>query len=370
MSDGPVCDCPSIANFGILPAVYHTMTTPYDFGLDDPWPRRWSRRVVTVGSCVVLMAILIATFPALLLAGLLIDLVRDANFASTRTLLFIALYLYSEAYGLLGALGLWTWHRVLRQGSEADFVTWNYALQWRWAHLLIETSSRIFSMKWEIQPDPGQGAGPALVFMQHSSLGDTLLPIHLLSFPYGLRLRYVLKRELLWDPSIDIVGQRLANFFVDRNSKKRMSQLNALRSMVSDLKRDEAALIYPEGTRGTQEKRARILETLRRAGNASKLAYAESLKWLMPPRMAGAMTFLENAPNADVLFCAHAGFEGTARLSDIWHGKIIGQTVRLKFWRVPHTDVPADATQKRQWFLEQWLKMDVWLQQQKSPQNE
>jgi 1-acyl-sn-glycerol-3-phosphate acyltransferase len=362
--------CPSIGKFGIFALAPHTMTTPYDFSLDDPWARRWSRRAISMGICALMIAALIVTFPGLLLLSLLADLVRRANLASTRTLLFVALYLYSEAYGVIGAIALWILHRVLRQGSQEDFVAWNYALQWRWAHLLVGTSSRIFKLNWEIDADPGRGAGPALIFMQHSSLGDTLLPIHLLSFPYGLRLRYVLKRELLWDPSIDVVGQRLANFFVDRNSRKRVSQINALRSMVSNLKHNEAALIYPEGTRGTSEKRAHILETLQRAGNAQKIAYAQSLQWLLPPRMGGAIAFLESAPKADVLFCAHSGFEGTARLSDIWHGKIVGQTVRLKFWRVPHADVPREPPRQRQWFLEQWSKMDVWLQQQKSLSNE
>ena len=35
---------------------------------------------------------------------------------------------------------------------------------------------------------------------------------------YHLRLRYVLKRELLWDPCLDIVGQRVPNIFVDRDA--------------------------------------------------------------------------------------------------------------------------------------------------------
>lgn len=41
--------------------------------------------------------------------------------------------------------------------------------------------------------------GPLVVLMRHASLADTLLPAVVIA-SHGIRLRYVLKRELLWDP--------------------------------------------------------------------------------------------------------------------------------------------------------------------------
>ncbi|MCB9708184.1 MAG: 1-acyl-sn-glycerol-3-phosphate acyltransferase [Myxococcales bacterium] len=340
------------------------MSNPLTAGFEDPWVTRWSRRCVSIGISMGLLVIVVLTFPALLLVSLLIDSVRRENLASTRTLLFVVLYLISEAYGLGGAIVLWLKYRLSDHHTAADFVTWNYRLQWKWAHFLVATSSRIFQMKWEIENDPAGGQGPALIFMQHSSVADTLLPIHLLSYPFGLRLKYVMKRELLWDPSIDVVGQRLENFFVDRKSTRRLSQIKALRAMVSDLKSDEAALIYPEGTRATAAKRARIVAELERTGKTEQLAYAKSLTWLLPPHMGGAMTFLDSAPGADVLFCAHFGFQGSARFSDVWHGNLVGKIIRLKFWRCSGSEVPTAASERSKWFLERWANMDAWLKDQ------
>ncbi len=317
-----------------------------------------------MGVCTFLLITIVAAFPQILVLTLLIDAFRQTQFASTRTFLFITLYLLSEAYGVVGAAGLWFSHKILKCGNTEDYISRNYELQWRWAYLLVEASSRIFNLTWHIEDDPKRAAGPALIFMRHSSLGDTLMPIRVLSHPYRLRLRYVLKKELLWDPSIDIVGQRLSNFFVDRQSKRRMSQMKAMQSMVTDLKTNEAALIYPEGTRATPEKRNRIIDELERTGKSRQLAYAKSLKHLLPPRLGGAMTFLASAPKTDVIFCAHHGFEGAAQLSDLWHDHIIGKTIRVKFWRVPHTDIPTNLQDKRRWFLEQWASLDTWVQQQ------
>ena len=49
-------------------------------------------------------------------------------------------------------------------------------------------------------------------------MGDTVLPVVFFALPTGVRLRYVLKRELLFDPCLDIVGQRLPNYFARRGA--------------------------------------------------------------------------------------------------------------------------------------------------------
>jgi hypothetical protein len=57
--------------------------------------------------------------------------------------------------------------------------------------------------------------------LRHASIGDTLLASALVGRPHGIFwLRYVLKRELLWDPCLDVVGNRLPHVFVDRASDR------------------------------------------------------------------------------------------------------------------------------------------------------
>jgi hypothetical protein len=59
---------------------------------------------------------------------------------------------------------------------------------------------------------------PVIVFLRYASVADTLLPAVFLANPNGLKLRYVLKHELLLDPCLDIVGNRLPNSFVQRSA--------------------------------------------------------------------------------------------------------------------------------------------------------
>ena len=56
------------------------------------------------------------------------------------------------------------------------------------------------------------------MLIRHASIVDNLLPAELVARPHGIRLRYVLKRELLADPCLDIAGRRLPNYFVRRGT--------------------------------------------------------------------------------------------------------------------------------------------------------
>ncbi|QQR89608.1 MAG: lysophospholipid acyltransferase family protein [Myxococcales bacterium] len=270
----------------------------------------------------------------------------------------------SEFHGVGGAIILWIRYRLLRFGSYEQFIQANYRLQWAWASFTVSSTLRLFGMRLNIDADPKDGRGPVLVFMQHSSIADTLLPIYLLSRPFGLSLRYVLKKELLWDPSIDIVGQRLPNVFVNRSSKQHSKQIRSLHSLASNLGPKDAAFIYPEGTRRTEKKRQRIIASLQTTGNQEQIAYAKSLEHLLPPQLGGSIAFLNAAPSTDALFCAHVGLEGSTQIKDVWKGMLIGKTIHVKFWRFDGADIPTSPPARRRWFLEKWSLMDRWLIEQ------
>ena len=74
-------------------------------------------------------------------------------------------------------------------------------------------------------------SGPFLLLVRHTSLADTVLAATFLSHPNGIGLRYILKKELLWDPCLDIVGRRLPNHFVDRSGRNTERELNAVKSI-------------------------------------------------------------------------------------------------------------------------------------------
>ena len=74
-----------------------------------------------------------------------------------------------------------------------------------------------------------------------------------------------------------------------------------------------------------------------------------------------AITLLDAPPPCDVVFLAHHGLEGFARISDIRQGALVGRTVRLKFWRVPAASIPAGRDERLAWLAEQWQRMDDWI---------
>ena len=125
-------------------------------------------------------------------------------------------------------------------------------------------------------------------------------------------------------------------------------------------------LIYPEGTRFSAAKRARVLERLAREGDLKQLEYARSLHSVLPPRTGGALALLEAAPHADVVVCAHTGFEGAATLAQIWRGELLHQTIRVRFERIPRASIPTSRDAQAAWLRERWQEIDAWLASQRA----
>jgi 1-acyl-sn-glycerol-3-phosphate acyltransferase len=184
------------------------------------------------------------------------------------------------------------------------------------------------------------------------------------SRPYGVRLRYVLKRELLWDPCLDIVGNRLPNVFVDRFGDDSMGEVVRMQELARDLGPCDGILIYPEGTRFSEAKRRRALDRFQEKGDTEMLEYARSLTHVLPPRPGGTLGLLEAAPATDVVVCAHTGFEGAASLAQIWKGALVRQTIRVQFRRMPRDEIPAGRDARIAWIRGEWQRVDAWIESQ------
>ena len=90
---------------------------------------------------------------------------------------------------------------------------------------------------------------------------------------------------------------------------------------------------------------------------------AEQWTQLLPPRPSGTLALLEVNPGRDVLMCAHAGFEGSASFQSLFNGEWVGKAIGIRFWRVPHAELPADREQRKQWLYEQWQRMQEAVEQ-------
>jgi 1-acyl-sn-glycerol-3-phosphate acyltransferase len=174
-------------------------------------------------------------------------------------------------------------------------------------------------------------------------------------------MRYVLKRELLWDPCLDLVGHRLPNVFVRRGSGDSQREAARVAGLARDLGSRDGVLIYPEGTRFSPAKRQRALAAISERGELERLARVTTLRHVLPPRPAGVLALLDAAPAADVLVIAHTGFEESSRFTNFWNGALVGQRIRVRLWRVPRRQIPETMDARVAWLDDQWARIDDWI---------
>lgn len=332
-------------------------------GVDETRAETIRRRLRTIPPLVVGLVLVTALLPVLLVIGLLIDAVRRIAFGvpptAGRLALFLWVYLVAEVGGLVALAALWIASLGGRRRAWLGDMTWR--LQGRWAGVLIGAVRGLFGVRFEVEGDDAVEPGPVIVLVRHTSVVDTLLPANLISRPHRIRLRYVLKRELLSDPCLDVAGRRLPNYFVRRGTGE-AEEVGRVRELAHGLGTDDGVVIYPEGTRFTPERRVR--EIARIAERDSRLgARAERLRHLLPPRLGGVGALLDGAPDADVLVIAHHGFDGLQLISDIWRGGLVGLVVRVRLTRVPRAMVPETGPARLDWLYELWQDVDDWLEQ-------
>ncbi len=283
------------------------------------------------------------------------DVLGNRRYASVRLFACVWVYFTCELLGLLAAFGLWVLHRCLKAASWRWYLDRNHRLQAWWTRTLLTTVTRAFSMRIQIHGSDCVRGGPVLLFMRHASVLDTLLPGALVSWNLGYRLRYVLKRELLVDPCLDVVGNRLPNYFVDRGGDT-AREAREVGKLALGLEPDEGVLIYPEGTRFTPKKRNRALERVR-AADPGRHQLFSGLTHVLPPRAGGALALLAEG-TTDVVFCSHRGLEGMMRAQDLLTGTVVGTTISVHFWRVRAADIPRDARDQRAWLDQQWIRVN------------
>lgn len=323
---------------------------------------RWGRRAVTVPVYLSLGALSVTLLPTMSVLALAIDGVRRAgHLATLRCTLGLTLYFVCEAVGIIASFVLWVADGLWPGATVDRTVTWNLRLQRVWARTLFGGAIRLFSMRVEVTGADSVREGPLFLFCRHASTLDTLLPAVFASQPHKLRLAHVMKRELLWDPCLDIVGQRTRNAFVRRGSDERDKEIALLRQLAAAIGEHDGVLLFPEGTRFSPAKRERALTHLAATQQSARLARMQRLHHVLPPRRGGALALLEARPDVDVAFLAHVGFEDTASLNDIWKGNLIGRTIRLCFWRVPGAEIPQSTEDRVKWLDAQWEHVDAWV---------
>ena len=296
---------------------------------------------------VVALAIVAPLFPALLVVALVVDLLRLARTLSTTRLTgFLLAFLAVENLGLL--LLFFTF-LTTRAGTRARTAR-TFAIQRLYTAAHLTCVRALFSLRFVVENAELARTGPFVAFVRHASLVDVLVPGAFIANVHRLELRYVLKKELLAEPCLDIAGHWLPNHFVSRSGDDTQRELAAVRALKTGLGEREGVVIFPEGTRFSARKREKLL-----AGPDRDRALA--LKHLLPVRPGGTLALLDAEPACDLLFVGHHGLEGLTGLRDIWRGALVGRTITVRFWREP-----PPATDKLAFVDQCWKRIDDWLE--------
>lgn len=321
------------------------------------------RRAFTLPSTWLSAASFLALLPALLVVAALVDVVRRKAVA-LRLLAFVGAYLAIELGGQARLLGAWLASGLGRDRDGLRRRT--YGIQAGWAGRLFAAATRIWGLNWEVEGCDAIGPAPTINLVRHCSLLDTLVPTRFITAEAGIPLRFVLKRELLYEPCLDIAGHWLANHFVDRDPDDSAAEIDAIEALARGLEAGEGLLIYPEGTRFTPSKRARVVARLEER-DPELAERARDLQRTLLPRAGGTLALLRAQPRADVVLVAHHGLEGFATVADMWSGGLIGRSVTVEFRRFAHASIPDDDDGRREWLYTRWAELDRWIRKRSAP---
>jgi 1-acyl-sn-glycerol-3-phosphate acyltransferase len=314
--------------------------------------RRLGSMTGLIFGAVILTVALPVWFPIVVL----IDACRLRwRFPLARLLSFAVCWAWLETVGVVCSAFYWL-------TGQSKNLTKHYALQRWWADRLLAALKATCGFSVEVEEIEALQPGPILMFARHASLADSLVSAYVVTTLAQMKPRYVLKRELLADPCLDVVGQRLPNHFLDRNATDSTPELQALEALVTDIDVSTVGIIFPEGTRANEKKRKRAIEKIALIDSA-RADRLHDMKHLLPPRPAGAAAMLRGCPSADVVFAWHVGFEGLDTFGGILRAISSRMPpIRFHLRRVERTGIPSnsitDTDELTKWLDSEWMRMD------------
>jgi 1-acyl-sn-glycerol-3-phosphate acyltransferase len=299
--------------------------------------------------------------PVALVIAAVADLVtRTPRMRRCRGVLLIASLILIDLAGRLLVSGAWVispfGFGVERPRSQQRY---SWIMTW-WTSTLMAAIRRITPLPLDTSElDETLLEGNAIVIGRHRSLIDAILPACLFG-NRGLTTHYTLKGELRWEPNIDLVGQRMGHVFLNRRAQDLDAELDPIRDLGAKIDDDSVGVIFPEGTFFNQKRKARAIASLEDKDPA-RAALARQMQYLLPPRPAGTLAFLEGAPDADVILLGHVGFEPFGSVKEILANLGGEHSIIVRAWRFARSSVPTEPNAQVDWLFDRWLEMDEWI---------
>jgi 1-acyl-sn-glycerol-3-phosphate acyltransferase len=237
---------------------------------------------------------------------------------------------------------------------------------------------------------------PVVVLSRHAGPGDSFLLVHHLLSLYRRKPRIVMKAALQFDPSLDVVINRLPHAFVrprkpapapragadaavaaagaataapgaatavaDVESPSEGAVSQEIRRLAGSLGPTGALVIFPEGGNFTPGRWRRGIDQLEESNRHEHARRARAMPNLLPPRSGGAFAAIDAAPDADVIFVAHTGLDDLITVGDVWRALPMEQMIKARWWRVPAAEVPRERAEVVAWLYDWWQRIDEWIQ--------
>jgi 1-acyl-sn-glycerol-3-phosphate acyltransferase len=313
---------------------------------------------------------------AVVIAGLLVLVAAAgvvlAPLASRRRLprlaIFAAVYVLTDA-ALVVACACLFLSRPGQQLSGDRSMATHAALLRRALRVLVRAAVPLLGFGTDVEemPAPDSLAGhPVLVLARHAGPGDSVAIVELLITRLDRRPVIVLKETLRWDPGLDIVLTRMRACFVPGRESRR-DVPDSIAAAARGLGDQDAFLLFPEGGNWTPGRHRKALARLRTSGRRAEAARAAANQHVLPPQPAGVLACLEARPDLQVIVVAHTGMEDLFSATDIWRAlPLNGRSMTMRWWKLPRTQLPADADGRRDWLELQWSVVDSWIDARKS----
>lgn len=344
-------------------------------------PPRIVRRLLfaplAIGICVA--AVLLS--PLLLLVAAVFVPSRSGRRRALRLVWFGLSWLVMESLALIASLVLWIVSGFGGRIRTEASVARHYALVRWFLATLFRRALKVFRLRIEIEEPPATPeelaarlTRPVIVLSRHAGPGDSFLLIHHLLTMYRRQPRIVMKAALQFDPSLDVVINRLPHAFVRPHRRvpaPRSAQPEAapqesavteeIRRLASGLGPSGALVIFPEGGNFTPSRWRRGITKLEEDRRFTEATRARRMQNLLPPRSGGAFAAIDSAPTADVIFVAHTGLDDLITVGDIWRALPMEQVIKVKWWRVAAADVPTERAEVVEWLYDWWERIDAWI---------
>ncbi len=356
-------------------------------------PPRIVRRLVFAPLVILISVAAIVLSPVLLLLAIVTAPTQVRRRRTLRLVRFGLAWLAMESAALVACLGLWIASGFGGRLRTETSLERHYGLVRWFLATLFRLALRIFHLRVEIEEPPATAdemaarlTRPVIVLSRHAGPGDSFLLVHHLLSLYRRRPRIVMKAALQFDPSLDVVINRLPHAFVrprrapiaapatvpppttsatgepdGRTGEPPSGVIAEIRRLASGLGPTGALVIFPEGGNFTPSRWRRGIRRLEDSKRHEEARRARAMANLLPPRSGGAFAAIDAAPTADVIFVAHTGLDDLITIGDVWRSLPIEQVIKARWWRVPASEVPRDRTEVVRWLYDWWERIDAWI---------